>query len=528
MNVPNYDDSTAFLGDRGPFQKTVFALLCLSIIPNAFTGLSMVFIGDTPAHRCVIPADLNITAEWRNASVAIDEHDGEARVSRCSRHRVDIIKSYSDRGLIPWVHVNVSAIPQENCLDGWEYDRRTYISTIVSEWDLVCSDDWRAPLTTSLFFCGVLTGSVISGQLSDRFGRKIVLFVTMGIQTVFTFIQVFSPSWLIFCLLFFIVGMGQISNYVAAFVLGMEILSASVRDIYSTLGVCIFFSIGYMTLPLAAYFLRDWRTLLLALTIPGFFYIPLWWFIPESPRWLLSQGRVEEADEILRKAAKMNVYTVNHRNGSLTFFLRSSVSIGYCALSLNTSNLHGNIYLNCFLSAVVEVPALILAWLMFRCWSRRLCLSTTLSLGGLVLLFIHLIPQNMNSVAISLVLLGKFGLSAAFAIVYPATAELYPTVLRNTALGACSMASRVGSISAPYFVYLGGYYKSLPYILIGSLSVFSGLLSLLLPESLGMPLPEAISHMQKISGFVRPGRGENTSANSACNLAMSVSWERER
>lgn len=59
--------------------------------------------------------------------------------------------------------------------------------------------------------------------------------------------------------------------------LGMEIFSPSVRDIYSTLGVCLFFSIGYMMLPLAAYFLRDWRTLLLVLTIPGFFCMPLWW-----------------------------------------------------------------------------------------------------------------------------------------------------------------------------------------------------------------------------------------------------------
>uniref|UniRef100_A0A673KX91 Solute carrier family 22 member 5-like n=1 Tax=Sinocyclocheilus rhinocerous TaxID=307959 RepID=A0A673KX91_9TELE len=510
MISPDYDDSTAFLGDWGPFQRTVFALLCLSMIPNGFTGLSMVFMGDTPAHRCLIPAALNITDEWRNASIPLEE-DEENRDSRFS--------------LLPWVDVNVSDIPQEGCLDGWEYDTGTYISTIVSEWDLVCSDNWRAPLTTSLFFCGVLTGSVISGQMSDRFGRKKVLFVTMGIQTVFTFIQVFSPSWLIFCLLFFIVGMGQISNYVAGFVLGMEIFSPSVRDIYATLGVCLFFSIGYMMLPLAAYFLRDWRMLLLVFTIPGIFCMLLWWFIPESPRWLLSQGRVVEAEAIVRKAAQMNgvnapdvVFPLNQtrenagrlRTYSLCDLVKSSnvscitilfsVSVGYCALSLNTSSLHGNIYLNCFLSAAVEVPALIMAWLMLRRWPRRLCLSSTLSLGGLVLLFIQLIPQHMNYVAFSLVMLGKFGLSAAFSILYPATAELYPTVLRNTALGTCSMASRVGSILAPYFIYLGSYYRSLPYILIGSVNILSGLLSLLLPESLGSPLPETISHMQTVVG----------------------------
>ena len=53
-----------------------------------------------------------------------------------------------------------------------------------------------------------------------RYGRKIVLFVTIALQAVFTFIMVFSQSWLMFCALFFIVGMGQISNYMSAFVLG--------------------------------------------------------------------------------------------------------------------------------------------------------------------------------------------------------------------------------------------------------------------------------------------------------------------
>lgn len=56
-----------------------------------------------------------------------------------------------------------------------------------------------------------------------RFGRKPVLFVTMAVQTVFTFAQIFSPSWAVFCVLLFISGLGQISNYVSAFVLGKYI-----------------------------------------------------------------------------------------------------------------------------------------------------------------------------------------------------------------------------------------------------------------------------------------------------------------
>ncbi|KAK5858885.1 hypothetical protein PBY51_002995 [Eleginops maclovinus] len=530
--MTDYEVATAFLGEWGLFQQHVFFLLCLTFIPNGFTGMSIVFVADTPPHRCVIPANLNLTAAWRNRSIPLelDSNSGALVPSKCSRYKLGDVLSFSDRGFLPGVDVNMSNVPTESCLDGWEYDQNVYISTIITEWDLVCDDRWKNPLTSSIFFCGVLTGSFISGQLSDRYGRKIVLFVTMAVQTVFTFIMVFAPSWPMFCALFFIVGMGQISNYVAAFVLGTEILSPKVRTIYSTAGVSLFFAAGYMLLPLFAYFLRDWRMLLLGLTLPGFLYVPLWWFIPESPRWLLSQGRVEEAEAIVRFAAKKNkikpppvifspsqkdlqcetskalnicdlLRSPNIRWISLTLWLVwNTLTIAYFALSLNTANLHGNAYFNCFVSALVEIPAYTLSWVMFRWWSRRWSLSSTLFMGGLFLLFVQLIPANLVYLSITLEMMGKCAVTTAFAIVYAYTAELYPTVLRNTALGACSMASRIGSIIAPYFIYLRSYSVSLPYILMGSITITSGLLSLLLPESYGMPLPDTITHMQHFPG----------------------------
>ncbi|XP_062045187.1 solute carrier family 22 member 4 isoform X2 [Lepus europaeus] len=528
----DYDEVTAFLGEWGPFQRLIFFLLSASIIPNGFNGMSVVFLAGTPEHRCRVPDSANLSSAWRNHSVPLRLQDGREVPHSCRRYRLAAIANFSALGLEPGRDVDLEQLEQESCLDGWEYSQDVYLSTIVTEWNLVCEDDWKTPLTTSLFFVGVLIGSFVSGQLSDRFGRKSILFSTMAVQTGFSFLQIFSVSWEMFTVLFLIVGMGQISNYVVAFILGTEILGKSVRILFSTLGVCTFFAVGYMLLPLFAYFIRDWRMLLLALTVPGVLCVPLWWFIPESPRWLISQRRFREAEEIVLKAAKMNKTAVpvvifdpvelqelnllkeqkvfildlfRTRNIAtitiMSVLLWMLTSVGYFALSLNSPNLHGDPYLNCFLSALIEVPAYIAAWLLLRTLPRRYIIAGVLFWGGGVLLLIQLVPADYNFVSIGLVMLGKFGVTSAFSMLYVFTAELYPTLVRNMAVGVTSMASRVGSIIAPYFVYLGAYNRMLPYIVMGSLTVFIGIVTLFFPESFGMTLPETLDQMQKVKGF---------------------------
>ncbi|XP_034746117.1 solute carrier family 22 member 5-like [Etheostoma cragini] len=527
----DYDKNTAFLGQWGRFQQMVFFLLCASIVPNGFAAFSVVFLTDVPSHHCMVP-EVNLTRDWRNAIIPIEVVNGKPRLKRCHRYRLDVVRNLSAQGLFPDRDVNLTDLEQESCVNGWSYSRDIYQSTIVSEFDLVCSDLWKQPFTSTVYFLGVLIGSFISGQISDRFGRKPVFFATMAIQTVFSFVPIFSPSWTVFSILLFTSGLGQISNYVAAFVLGTEIFTGNVRVMFSSLGVCLGFAIGYMTLPLLAYFLRDWKSLLLAISLPGLLYLPLWWFIPESPLWLLSQGRVEEAETIVREAAKMNkveapqvifdqdysvcaddtkahprqhhnvfnlLRTKDIRNTTLILCLVwFTLSTGYFFLSLNTSRLHSDPYLSCFISAAVEVPAYISSWLALRYLPRRLSTIFVLLLGGVSLYFIQLVPESLSNLSIALEMLGKFGISTGTALMFAYTAELYPTVLRNTASGTCTTVSRVGSCIAPSLIHLSEYFKYLPYITVGTLAVMSAFAAFFLPESFGRPLPQTIQQMHSM------------------------------
>ncbi|XP_077403549.1 organic cation/carnitine transporter 2-like isoform X2 [Vanacampus margaritifer] len=525
--MQHYDSSVAFLGTWGRFQLMVFFLLCSTILPNGTGTFSLVFITDTPQHRCRIP-EANLTPEWRVAAAPLEVIDGEPQPSRCRRYRSDVLRKLSAGGLMPGRDVNLSSLEQEDCADGWAYSTDVYMSTVVSEYDLVCSQSWKQPLTATIFFLGILVGSFISGVISDRFGRKPVLFASLTVQIVFMLLQMAAPSWEVFCLLLFCNGLGYIANYMSCYVLGTEILTGNARVAYSSTGVCLGFAFGYMTLPLLAFFLRSWKMLLLALALPGFFFLPLWWIIPESPMWLLSQGRVTEAEAIVRKAAKMNRvvaperifgdselhaneerpverYTVldlmRKRSIAMTTVLLCwvwfALSICYYGLSLNTSQLHADPYISCFLSAVMEVPAYMSCSLVIRYLPRRLAVVAIFLIVALALFSIQLVPPSILGLAVALEMLGKFAATAGTSLLFAFTAELYPTGLRNSASGICLMVSRTGSCIAPFLIQMNVYFKYLPYITLGTLAMLSVLATLFLPESFGFPLPETLQQIQK-------------------------------
>ncbi|XP_029687418.1 solute carrier family 22 member 5-like [Takifugu rubripes] len=439
-----------------------------------------------------------------------------------------------------------------------------------NKWHLVCGDAWKVPFSTSVFFFGVLIGSLICGDLSDslttagrkdlrylsftqrgwssrslkelpsaeRFGRKPVFFFTIALQGVIALVQASSVNWLMFCILNCLRGLGQISSYASALALGSEMLTRSTRVTFTMLGQTLGCGIGYALLPLFAYFIRGWRMLLVASAIPCFLFIPAWWMIPESPRWLLHHGRVDEAERIIRNAAKRNkvpvpevifadwdclelmqnkvdkkedkrnysymdlLRTPNLRNITIIgIFLWITLSMTYYGLSLSSSNLNGNIYLNCFFSAAIDIMTYVFTWLLVERLPRPTLIFCTMMFSGVILLTLNLIPEENSVILQVLALVGKIGITCGFCSIFIFLSELMPTVVRSKGLGITSSAGRTGAIISPYIIYLGVYSRILPFIIFGVISIMAAVLSILLPDTRNKKLTDLISEVKPIRGF---------------------------
>ncbi|GFQ85422.1 organic cation transporter protein [Trichonephila clavata] len=90
-------------------------------------------------------------------------------------------------------------------------------------------------------------------------------------------------------------------------------------------------------------------------------------------------------------------------------------------------------------------------------------------------------------------MLGKFCVTGSFGLLYLYTTELFPTVVRNVALGSCSMFARIGSILAPFVRELGkATHSSVPNVMFALLAISASLLTLMLPETKGQELPDSL------------------------------------
>ncbi|XP_075403662.1 organic anion transporter 3 [Tenrec ecaudatus] len=501
-------------GGYGPFQFLHLLLLGLPVLGMANHMLLQIFTATTPAHHCRPPPNAS-AGPW----VLPTGPDGKSE--RCLR----------------FVRLPNASLPNgtqeatEPCLDGWVYISSR--DSIVSEWDLVCDSYKLKELAQSAFMAGILIGGIVLGNLSDRFGRKMILSCSYLLLGASGCCAAFSPTLLAYVVFRFLAGCSISGITLSTVILCVEWVPTRVRAIQSTT-IGYFYTFGQFILPGLAYIIHQWRWLQLTVSVPFFIVFLSSWWISESVRWMVLSGKSSKALKVLRRAAafngkkeegeKFSLEELKHNlqkeislakaKYTITDLLRTpvlrrvtlclslawfSTGFAYYSLAMGVEEFGVNIYVLQIIFGGVDIPAKFITILSMSYLGRHNTEAAALLLAGGAILALIFVPSELQTLRTALAVFGKGCLSSSFSCLFLYTSELYPTVIRQTGLGISNLWTRVGSMLSPMVKTLSEVQPFIPNVIYGVFALLGGSAALFLPETLNQPLPETIDDVEKWS-----------------------------
>ena len=411
--------------------------------------------------------------------------------------------------------------------------------SLTTEYDLVCSRAAYRTLIDMSFWIGFILFLNVSGALADRFGRRLVLCVVTACAGASMLCVSLARGWPTAALFLGLTGAFNAGIGPCAVLLAVESSGARWRGTLG-LGQKLFWSSGVIASAWVAWHVQShlgWRVYTAAAAAPALAYaLAAALFLAESPRWLMTVGRYEDAEAVLtsigrangtlaagddrlylrrragkpaageqRRAERESLWTVAGHPRLRRFLLLNSylwftTSALYYGLNflLSEGSIKGNFYANVILYGGVEVVGAVIAIVSVDVFGRRSLLLFFLSQASLSLLFSGL--TSSASLQRSAAVLGKAGIAATFALIFVFSSEMFPTSVRSSALGFCSTFARVGSLTAPLISSTSRTSRVLPFIVFGALGSLACLSSSFLPETLGKKLPNTCGDVPREAG----------------------------
>jgi putative MFS transporter len=333
---------------------------------------------------------------------------------------------------------------------------------------------------------GTTIGSLLWGLLADRIGRRPAILLA-SILFMGTSICGFMPSFRWNLFMCFLMGTSAGGMLPIVYALMTESMPARKRGWLVVLHGGLGTVAGYLLAAGLAALLEPhftWRVLWFAGLPTGLLLLVLNRWIPESPRFLLEHGRVEEAEKVLRRygvtlapvapgeppraepapetgSRLAALFRPPHGARTLTVgmyaFGWSLVNWGFLTFTptilrergLDAASASGIL----FWSALIAVPATVLVAYLYGYWSSRKTMMLFAALtGGTLLLFAAVDPGaggERTGLLMPLMVLLLVGSGGVISMLSPYTAEVYPTRLRGTGSGFSAGCSKVGGIMAP-------------------------------------------------------------------------------
>jgi putative MFS transporter len=332
-------------------------------------------------------------------------------------------------------------------------------------------------------FLGQLAGAIAFGWIAEHWGRRRSMLATLLIFSLGALACAAAPTYRVLWALRFVqgIGLGGEIPLMAAYV--NEFAHAKGRGRFS-LNVQVLFSVGLLAVALVSVYVVPhwgWRWMFIIGAIPGLLALPLRSLLPESPRWLASQGRYDEADRALSGIERTamaegksvpalpadlpTVAEVRPRIADLFkgIYLRRTimvwllwigayfVSYGITAwmptlfrtvyrLPVEQSLLYG------LIMSVIGLCGAALAIYMIEALGRRPMFIVSLGGCAVALITFAFLPRLSAVGTLELASCGFFFLTATLLGLATYTAEIYPTHLRALGGGVASAWQRGASV----------------------------------------------------------------------------------
>ncbi|XP_028161597.1 organic cation transporter protein-like [Ostrinia furnacalis] len=514
------------VGQVGRYQLTVLALVAFPVIFSGFTT-EYVFTTARIPTRCLIPQcdgqDPEFSPPWLASALPV----ASGGFDQCARFSNSSLQDPDAAEACPASWFDNSTVV---ACDQYVYEN-TY--SVVYEFGLAC-DEWRRSLIGSVRVMGDLLVLPLTGYVSDRWGRRVAVTINAFNLAWTGFARSFVNSYEWFLAMEVLESAIGAGTYSSCYILVAEMFGPKYRVITGA-SLSTMFAIGQIILSFIAWGVPAWRTLTRVVYGPLLLVISYYWLLTESVRWLMSKGRYEEAEAILRKVAQRNKKKLSDK--SLEAFresveaeknivkpkevwlplqvLRSPVILSRCCvtpiwwitttlvyygMSVNAVNLSGNSYLNYAIVAAVEIPGYWTAILLLDRIGRKAMMISAYGLCAICQFTFAFSSSEMEGLNLAVYLIGKYSISIVVTSMYVYTAELYPTKYRHNLFAFSSMIGRIGSITAPLTPALAlTVWANLPSVLFGSFALLSALLVLTTPETLGTKLPDTMRDAEDLA-----------------------------
>ena len=170
--------------------------------------------------------------------------------------------------------------------------------------DIMCAPAAQVSLMYSQYFIGRLAGGVLA-VLPDRIGRKKSVLGGMLVSLLAQTVLLFVPNLLVRSICFFVMGVANLKNS-QSYVWSSECVPFS-RKAHAFTVINVFDASPPLLTGLWYIFIgRDWFLVYAITVVMGYSALFLGFICPESPRWLLLNGRQKEAIDALNKIARWN------------------------------------------------------------------------------------------------------------------------------------------------------------------------------------------------------------------------------